>query len=157
MNKTIYLGSDHAGFELKEKIKRWLNQQKINHRDLGNLVYDLNDDYPDFAEKVCRQVAKTGSLGFLFCGSSEGICIAANKIKGIRAVSAFTPLTAKLSRKHNDANILCLSGGKMKEKVKGLDLPLSQTKKIIKTFLTTSFSNEPRHIRRLNKIKKLER
>jgi RpiB/LacA/LacB family sugar-phosphate isomerase len=157
MEKKIYLGSDHAGFKLKEKVKKWLKKENIAYQDLGNKVYNINDDYPDYAEKVGKAVVKNKSFGILICGSSEGICIAANKVKGIRAVSAFNSLTAKLSREHNDANIICLSGGGMKDQVKGMGLSFSKAKEIIKTFLDTSFSGEKRHVRRLNKIKRIER
>ncbi len=147
MAKKIYLGADHAGFELKEKLKKWLNAKKISFEDLGNLTYDKNDDYPDFAEKVAKRVVKENSKGILFCGSSEGICIAANKIKGVRAVAPSTVKLAELSRVHNDANVLCLSGWYT---------PLNLTKKIVVKFLSTPFSKEARHVRRLNKIKKME-
>lgn len=147
MAKKIYLGADHAGFALKEKIKKWLKLKKIAFEDLGNLTYDKNDDYPDFAEKVGRKVAKENSKGLLFCGSSEGICIAANKIRGVRAVAPSTVKLAELSRSHNDANVLCLSGWYA---------PLSLSKKIVTKFLSTPFSTEARHVRRLNKIKKME-
>lgn len=153
--KHIYLGSDHAGFKLKEKIKTWLAAEKIPHEDLGNLKYDKNDDYPDFAAKVGRAVAgnamarnKTETRGILFCGSAEGVCIAANKIRGVRAANPGTIKLVKLSREHNDANILCLSGWFS---------TFPAAVKIIKVFLKTPFSQAPRHLRRLNKIKQLEK
>lgn len=150
----IYLGSDHAGFKLKEKLKKWLRKEKVIFEDLGNLKCDKNDDYPDYAEKVARAVTKNKSLGVLFCGSAEGMCIAANKVKGVRAVAPYSKLTAKLSREHNDANIICLAGGGTLDPVAGMSL--SKAKILIKTFLKTPFSNEPRHMRRLKKIRRLE-
>jgi len=145
--KTVYLGADHAGFALKEKIKHWLERNHIPYQDLGNLVYDPNDDYPDFAQKVAQKVIKEKTFGILLCGSAQGMSIAANKIKGIRAVVPFSIKEARLARQHNDANIICLSGWYTH---------FYRATKMLETFLLTPFSNEPRHIRRLNKIKKIE-
>ena len=145
----IYLGADHAGFKLKEQIKKYLQAQKIKFIDLGNLKLDKNDDYPDFGYKVAKAVAKNkGSKGILICGTSFGVCIVANKVKGIRAVSVSNIKDAKISRSHNDANVLCLSGW---------DLKLLMVQKIIKIWLDTKFSGAARHIRRLNIIKKIEK
>lgn len=145
----LYLGADHAGFKLKEQIKKYLQSQKVKFNDLGNLKLDKNDDYPDFGFKVAKAVAKDqGSRGILICGTSFGVCIVANKVKGIRAVSIDNVKDAKLSRQHNDANVLCLSGWDLK-------LPLAQ--KIIKVWLDTEFSGASRHKRRLNKIVKIEK
>ena len=145
--KPIYLGADHAGFALKEKIKKWLTKQKIPFVDLGDKKLRPADDYPDYAAKVARKVASGKSVGILFCGSAQGVCIAANKIKGIRAIVPFNPREAVLSRKHEDANIICLSGW---------FFTLMKAKKMIGLFLNTPFSAEARHVRRINKIKKLE-
>jgi ribose 5-phosphate isomerase B len=155
MNKTIYLGSDHAGFKLKEKVKQWLDKEKIVYEDLGNNKFDINDDYPDYAVKVARKVSKNKSKGILLCGSAEGMCIAANKNKGIRAVNPSNAILARLSREHNDANVICLSGGGTLKPIEGLSF--LKTKKLIKIFLNTKFSKAKRHTRRLNKIKRLER
>ncbi|MDP3734614.1 MAG: RpiB/LacA/LacB family sugar-phosphate isomerase [Nanoarchaeota archaeon] len=154
--KTIYLGADHAGFELKEKVKQWLKKKRIPFQDLGNVKYDQDDDYPDYAEKVGRQVVRAKSKGILFCGSAEGICIAANKMKGVRAVAVWDTRMAEQSRRHNDANVLCLSGGGTLTMVPGLGLPFDTAQKIINVWLTTPFSNAARHQRRIQKIKKLE-
>jgi ribose 5-phosphate isomerase B len=144
----LYLGADHAGFKLKEQVKKYLLSQKVKVTDLGNLKLDKNDDYPDFGFKVAKAVVKDkDSKGILICGTSFGICIVANKVKGIRAVSISNIKDAKISRSHNDANILCLSGWDLK-------LPMAQ--KIIKVWLETKFSGASRHIRRLNIIKKIE-
>ena len=154
MMKTIYLGADHAGFALKEKVKQWLDKNRISYDDCGNTFLDKNDDYPDFAGAVGKKVVKSHSFGILFCGSAEGMCIAANKIKGVRAVNPPDMLKAKLSREHNDANILCLGGGKTRQPQPGTSFSLAT--KMIWIFLTTPFSGEVRHIRRLDKIRKLE-
>ena len=142
----LYLGSDHAGFMLKERIKQFL-KGKVKFIDLGNKYYDPADDYVDFAVKVAKKINKNNK-GILFCGSSLGMCIAANKIRGVRAVSVHTIQEAEYSRLHNDANVLCLSGW---------NLSFGHSKKIIKTWLTTPFSKADRHIRRISKIKNLEK
>jgi len=144
----IYLGADHAGFKLKEQLKKYLQTQKINFEDSGNFKLSKNDDYPEFGFKVAKAVAKDPqNRGILICGSSFGVCIVANKVKGIRAVSVGNIKDAKLSRKHNDANILCLSGW---------DLNLEIAKKIINIWLKTKFSKAKRHLRRLAMIKRYE-
>ncbi len=144
----IYIGADHAGFELKQKVKKYLDSIGVAYEDVGAHRFVKTDDYPLYAAKVGRKVASNDSFGILFCGSSHGICIAANKIKGIRAVSVNTVKDASLARLHNDANILCLSGW---------NTPLKLTEKIIKTFLFTLFSGEERHRRRIRQIAALER
>ncbi|MDD5341529.1 MAG: ribose 5-phosphate isomerase B [Patescibacteria group bacterium] len=149
MKKTvIYLGGDHAGFKLKEQIKKYLLGLNFELKDLGAYKFDKNDDYPDFGFAVAKAVAKNkNSKGILICGTSFGVCIVANKVKGIRAVSIDNIKDAKLSREHNDANVLCLSGWNLK-----FDL----AKKIVKAWLDTKFSNASRHKRRLAKIRKIE-
>ncbi len=147
MSKKVVIGADHAGYKLKESLKGFLRSQGYHVVDKGNTKYNPNDDYPDYAEKVAR-VVKNDIKGILVCGSAEGICIAANKIKGIRAVAVWTLKNAKLSREHNDANVLCLSGWELSNK---------KAEQIALTWLKTEFTNEPRHVRRINKIKKLEK
>ena len=153
--KKIYLGSDHAGFQLKEKIKKWLDKKNIAYEDLGNFRYDKNDDYPDYAKKVAQKVVKDKTFGILVCGSAEGMCIAANKVSGIRAVAPYSEIITKLAREHNDANIMCLSGGGTLKPIKSMSI--QKTVKLIDTFLGTRFSKVKRHQRRLSKIKKLEK
>lgn len=139
----IYIGSDHAGFKVKEKIRKFLEKKKLKYKDLGTYSID-SVDYPDYAWIVGRKVAKEkGSKGVLVCGSGIGMAIAANKIKGIRAVAAYDTYTAKMSRLHNDTNILAL---------RGRNFPFEKTKKILSAWLNTEFSNEARHIRRISKI-----
>jgi ribose 5-phosphate isomerase B len=145
--KRVYLGSDHAGFKLKNAVKRYLDSLGVVYEDLGNTRYQEHDDYPIYAAKVARKVAKEKTHGILFCGSAEGMCIAANKIRGIRAVAVNNVRDAYYTRIHNDANILCLSGWNTKR-------PLAE--KIIKTFLFTLFSNEERHKRRIKQISALQ-
>ena len=146
-NKTFYLGSDHAGYKLKEKIKDFLDELGYKYVHLGNLKLEPDDDYTDFAYKVAKNVAKTNGRGILICDSGVGVCIVANKIKGIRAVVGYNPRIAKMSRVHNNTNVLCL----------GQDyISLAKTKKIVQTWIETDFSAEKRHQRRLEKISKIE-
>lgn len=106
----IYLASDHAGFRLKEKIKKFLDKKKISFEDLGPLSFDKNDDYPDYALKATRKIKGTNNKGVLICGTGQGMCIAANKVKGIRAVSVWNVKTARHAKEHLNANIICLAG-----------------------------------------------
>ena len=151
----VFIGSDHGGFEMKKVLVKFLKEEGYSVEDLGPTNHDPDDDYPDFGEKVAKKVAKDGSsigqnnaFGILICRSAAGIIIAANKVKGIRAVSASNEEAAKHSRQHNDANVLGLSGDWTSE---------SQAKKITKLWLETPYSNEPRHTRRLKKIQAMEK
>jgi len=142
----IVIGSDHAGFELKEHVKQFLDNEKITYKDCGAHSSD-SVDYPDIAVKVTKlYIEKSYDYGILICGSGIGMSIVANKIKGIRASLCNTAETARLARLHNNANILCL-GGRIIE--------YDQALNIIAEFLFTEFSNKDRHKRRINKIHKL--
>jgi ribose 5-phosphate isomerase B len=146
--KHIYLGADHAGWKMKEALKGELSRQGFGVRDLGAPSLDPNDDYPDFGEPVAKAVtAHPGSRGIVLCGNAQGMCIVANKVKGIRAVTGFSMDAAKTSRTDDDANVLCLPGRM---------LSATQAKKIVRMWLTTRFSGATRHKRRLQKIKRLE-
>jgi ribose 5-phosphate isomerase B len=141
----VYMGADHAGFELKQKLK---NSFK-NFIDLGNKKFDALDDYPIFAAKVGKAVVKNkNSLGILVCGSGQGVAIAANKIKGVRAAVAENIRDAYLAKKDDNINVLCLPGRYLK---------LDKAKKIIKKFLETDFEDSAKRLRRLKEIKKLEK
>ncbi len=145
----IFLGADHAGFELKEKIKSELTSLGYEIKDLGNLKLDPKDDYPDFAADVAEHVAADkNNKGILFCGSAQGVCVVANKFAGIRGVTAPTVGDAQKTREHNDANVLCLSGWYA---------DTNKAKAIITAWLETPFSGEERHVRRLKKIEKIEK
>lgn len=152
----IYLGADHGGFKLKEKIKQWFTEWKLKYEDIGPLRLDPDDDYPQYAfavaERVSREDAMTDSWkdrakGILICRSAGGVVIAANKVKDIRAVAVYDTKQARHAREHNDANVIGISGDWMTEK---------QAKDIIKTWLDTQFSNEERHLRRVNQIREKE-
>lgn len=145
--KTLYLGADHAGFALKQELAKFLAKQGYKVVDKGAHALQPQDDYPIPAYNVAKAVVANRGMGILVCGSAEGICIAANKVKGIRAIAAWTLKSAKLSRQHGDANILCLSGW---------ELSPSHAKKIALTWLKTPFSEQERHERRINQIKQIE-
>lgn len=143
----IYLGTDHRGFELKERIKGWLGQWDYPYEDMGAFEYDKDDDYPDFAKAVAQKVAaEPDAKGILICGSGVGVVIAANKVKGIRAGTAINAGQIKDSVSDEDTNILGISA----------DYLSGQAEEIVKTFLETKFSGQARHVRRVNKIKELE-
>lgn len=144
----IYLGADHGGFSYKEKIKQFLDELNIKYEDLGNLNFEPRDDFVDYALEVAIKVKKTGEKGILVCTNGLGMGIAANKIQGIRAVAPTTKKTAIQSREHLDANVLCLGAHVISFK---------NAKKIIKAWLETEFFHKERYIRRLDKIKKIER
>jgi ribose 5-phosphate isomerase B len=139
----IFIGCDHAGFDLKEKIKEYLILNGHDIEDEGAYAYNPCDDYPDFAFKVAFKVSKENGKGILVCNTGIGMCIAANKIKNIRAVNAHNEDIAKRSRLHNDTNVLCIGAA-------FVDYELSL--KIIKVWLEASFSSEEKHKRRVEKI-----
>jgi ribose 5-phosphate isomerase B len=143
----IALGADHAGFALKEKIEGELQR-------LGHAVHDLGAeseqsvDYPDFAVRVCREVTGgQAERGILVCGTGIGMSMAANKLPGIRAANVCSEAAARLSREHNDANVLALGGRLLEE---------NQALAIVRTWLQTDFLGG-RHQRRVDKIAALER
>jgi len=145
----IYIGADHHGFQLKEEIKKYLAERGEKFKDLGNLKFEPDDDYPDFAVKVAGEVAKSPekNRGILLCGSGVGVDVAANKFKGVRSALALSAWMAQAARKDDDVNVLSLSA----------DLTDAATaKRIVKVFLETSFSGEERHKRRIEKIRKIE-
>lgn len=144
----IYLAGDHAGFELKEKIRTYLLEKGFDVEDCGAFTFDKNDDYPEFISKAAKKTSENpSSFGIVFGKSGAGECIVANKIKGIRAILGFTKENVALARTHNNANILSL-GSEFVSSDKACEL--------INLFLETPFSNEERHIRRINKIKEIE-
>lgn len=144
----IYLGADHGGFPLKEKVKGWLEEWKQPYEDIGAKKLDPEDDYPQFAFAVAEKVAAAPEhLGILFCRSSGGVIIAANKVPFIRAVACWDELSARHSREHNHANVIALAGDWTSDEV---------AKKIVETFLHTKGSEEARHLRRIEQIQQYE-
>ena len=140
--KKIFISSDHAGFKLKETIKDYLRNKKVKFEDLGPKD-DSSVDYPDYAHKVARKVkSRKSNVGILVCGSGTGMNIAANKHKNIRAAQCFNLKSTKLSRLHNDANIITL-GSRLITKKNAL--------KFVSVFLDTKFDGG-RHLKRIKKI-----
>ena len=143
----IAIGSDHAGFNLKNKLRDQLVAEGHEVADVGTNSPE-STDYPDYAEKVGQAVVEgKAQLGVLCCGTGVGISIAANKIHGIRAAAVSEPVSARLARSHNDANVVCIG-----ERIVGVEVGAE----IVKTFLETPFSEGDRHKRRIEKITKLE-
>ena len=140
----IHLGCDHAGFELKEKVAQHLKNKGHEVFDHGAKKYDALDDYPVFCFLAAQAAAKDpNSLAIVIGGSGNGEQIAANKIKGVRAALAWSAETAKLAREHNNANVVGI-GGRMHSE--------SESLAIVDAFIGTDFSNDERHIRRINQI-----
>jgi ribose 5-phosphate isomerase B len=152
----IYLGTDHAGFELKEKIKVYLSELDTNYEveDLGALNYVADDDYPDYVKQVAEAVAfDKESFGIIFGGSGQGEAMCANRTSGVRAAVFYAQKElangsdsfeiVKLARQHNDANILSVGARFVTE---------DEAKFAIELFLNTKFSGDERHIRRIKKL-----
>lgn len=141
----IAIGADHRGLELKQFIIELLTRMGHSYQDFGAHTAD-SVDYPDIAQKVAERVASGDfDLGILICDTGIGMCIAANKVRGIRAALCHDAFGARRARQHNDANILCLGTGGRQDTVR----------EIVETFLSTQFEGE-RHQRRLDKIKAIE-
>jgi ribose 5-phosphate isomerase B len=143
----LYLGADHRGFKLKEKLKIWLEEKKIKYQDLGAEELDPTDDYPDIAQKVAQTVGKQQGKGVLLCGSGAGVAIVANKMRGIRAAIGFNPQQVRAMRQDDDLNILCLATDYI-SRFKAFQL--------VKIFLQTEFKAKEKYRRRLEKINQLE-
>lgn len=140
---NLYIGSDHAGYSMKNSLKEYLIGAGHDVVDLGAFSED-SVDYPDIAREVSEKVLENpGAKGVLICGTGIGMQMTANKLKGIRATVATNEGMAEMSRKHNDANVITLGG-------RTTDLELA--KKIVDKFLSTEFENEERHVRRVKKI-----
>lgn len=146
----IYLGADHAGYEMKIALKAFLDELKMQYVDLGVFSHDAAD-YPDIAREVGEKVVENGdadgSTGILICGTGTGMAMAANKLDGVRAAVATSEEMARLAREHNDANILAV-GSRITD--------LDTVKRMVKAFLEAKFSGEERHKRRVEKISSLE-
>jgi ribose 5-phosphate isomerase B len=145
----VYLGSDHAGFELKQHLVNHLSKQGYDVVDVGPHVYDSEDDYPPFCLATGARVAgDPGSLGIVIGGSGNGEQIAANKIAGVRAALAWKVEVAQLSRLHNDANVLSIGAR---------EHTLDEAATFADAFLTTAFSGNERHARRIAELTEYER
>jgi ribose 5-phosphate isomerase B len=144
----VHLGSDHAGFELKQHLAGWLADHGHDVIDHGADTYDAEDDYPPFCLATGEAVVgDPGSLGIVIGGSGNGEQIAANKVKGVRAALAWSEETARLGRQHNDANVLGI-GARMHT--------IDQATLLAEVFLATPFSQDPRHERRIAELAEYE-
>ncbi len=144
--KKIYLASDHGGFSYKQRVMKFLLKLAYEVVDLGPYKFKNNDDYPDYVIPLAKKVAKDKkSLGIVFCRNGQGVCIATNKVKGVRAVTVFTKKMAMSTKRDDNANILCVPSDYM---------ALLKVKSIVKVWIGTEFSKEARHKRRLKKVEK---
>ncbi|MBQ3318848.1 RpiB/LacA/LacB family sugar-phosphate isomerase [Candidatus Saccharibacteria bacterium] len=146
---NVYISSDHRGFDLKnELLSTFSLPEGFSFSDLGPAVLDETDDYNDAAKRVSEAVLHApGSFGILVCGSGTGVAIAANRHAGIRAVVGWTPKIAELARAHEDANVICFAADFQNS---------SEAKDALQSFLTSVFSEEPRHVRRINRLDEME-
>ncbi|HEU4568009.1 MAG TPA: ribose-5-phosphate isomerase [Marmoricola sp.] len=144
----VHLGSDHAGLELKEHLVGWLREHGHEPVDHGPFVPDPDDDYPVFCLRAAEGVvADPGSLGVVIGGSGNGEQIAANKVRGVRAALAWSEQTAALARQHNDANVVSV-GGRLHT--------VEEMTRFVEIFLTTDFTGEQRHVRRIGMLSAYE-
>jgi ribose 5-phosphate isomerase B len=145
----LYIASDHGGYQLKKYLLRFIEKQlKMKVEDLGPLKYEEGDDFPDFAIPLAKKVAsKKDDLGILICKTGHGVCLAANKVTGVRAILGYSIEAAEKGRKEEKANVLCLAGAVITDE---------HAAAMVKRFLETSFEANERHMRRLAKIEALE-
>jgi ribose 5-phosphate isomerase B len=145
----VHLGSDHAGFELKQHLVDRLKELGHEPVDVGPHAYDAADDYPPYVMRAAKAAAdEPGSLGIVIGGSGNGEVIAADKVPGVRAALVWNEQTATLAREHNDANVISL-GARMH--------PLEDATRFVELFVATPFSNDPRHMRRIAMITEFEK
>lgn len=148
MTKKIYIASDHGGFALKDKLILFLKKKNYTLEDLGPHELNPEDDYPDYVIPLARKVVGSKDLGIAICRNGQGVCIATNKVKGIRAVTGFSKKMIESTKKDDNANVLCIPADYVEEK---------EVKQMVLLWLKTPFSNLARHKRRLNKIKRIEK
>lgn len=145
----IYIASDHGGYKLKEQLKKFLQKRKLSFKDFGPAKFKDGDDYPDYGSKVAKQIAKNpvSNVGILICRSGQGMCIVANKFKGVRAALVWNEEEAIMSRNDDMTNVLCLPSD---------FISATTALAIVKTWLATPYSTESRHMRRIKKISNIE-
>jgi ribose 5-phosphate isomerase B len=143
----IYIASDHGGFKTKIKLVKFLQKKGYKITDFGPTTFNPEDDYPDYVIPLAKQVSKTKNFGIVICRNGQGVCIATNKVKGVRAVTGFSKKEAITTRKDDNANILCIPADY---------LTFLQITTIATNWLKTEFSGAQRHKRRLRKISKIE-
>jgi len=146
----IYIGADHGGFKMKEQIKKFLAKKKLEFLDVGAKTLKAGDDYPDYAKLVAKKVSQNPlrNVGILICRSGQGVCIVANKFTNVRAALVWNEKEAKMSRTDDMTNVLCLPSDYIYTK---------DAEKIVEVWLSTPFSIEARHVRRVKKISALEK
>jgi RpiB/LacA/LacB family sugar-phosphate isomerase len=144
----LYLAADHRGFKLKNQLKSWLTSKKIPFKDLGAYQLKLDDDYPHYALTLSDKVLEDeNNLGILFCGSGAGVCIAANKFKGIRCAIGFNHQQVQSFRKHDNVNVLAIAAD-YTNKFKLFQL--------VKAFINTDFLKEEKYLNRLQQIENIK-
>ncbi|HEX5037963.1 MAG TPA: ribose 5-phosphate isomerase B [bacterium] len=151
----ILVASDHGGFELKSKIVNLLKNKKIQVEDLGSDSAE-SVDYPDYAIKVAERISKgEADAGILVCGTGIGMCIAANKFKGVRAAVVSESYSARMAKEHNNANVLCI-GGRVLDPGSPARVPAESAEDVVTAWLDAKFEGG-RHDRRLDKIRAIEK
>lgn len=144
----VYIGADHRGFSLKEKVKGWLTKWKYSYDDMGAFKHDPYDDYTTYAEKVASIIGEEStSRGILICGSGVGVDVAANKFDGVRSSIGKNESQVRAGRNDDDMNILVLAADFTTDE---------EAKKMVKVFLETEFSEKERYVRRIEDIQKIE-
>ena len=146
--QKIFIGSDHRGFELKLFLAEFLRSEGYEVSDMGPKAYDKDDDYPDYAEKVCEGVVGEQGLGVLICGSGQGMVRTANKFRGVYAALCWNEESARLAKEDGNPNVLCLSASL----TSGTD-----AKRIVEVWLNAEFLGHARHKRRIDKVKDIEK
>lgn len=144
----IFLGADHNGFELKEQLEKWLKADGYNIHDEGDATYNPDDDFPQYAGRVVNamQASDDHAKGILICGSGQGMCMAANRYKGIRASLVWNESEAVSSRNDDDSNVLCLPAKEMTFK---------KAQNLVSVWLNTPFAGAARFVRRIKEMDKL--
>lgn len=143
----VFVGADHRGYKLKEKVCEWLDNWGYEFKDMGAMSLDPKDDYTLYAEKVASMVADNGGRGVLMCGSGVGVDVVANKFDGVRSSVGKSPEQIKAGRADDDMNVLVLAADYTKE---------AEAKQMLKTFLKTKFSGKARYKKRLGDIEQIE-
>lgn len=149
LSKKIFIGSDHAGLELKSQVLEYLSNKNIKYEDVGPYRYDGSDDYPDYGFKVAEKVSKGLGDGILICMMSGGMTIVANKVRGVRALPCATVKESRFARIHNNANVIILAALKFKNPQK--------LHKVLDAWFSTKWLEVDRHSRRLKKISDYEK
>lgn len=145
----LYISSDHGGYQLKKRLVRYIeNELNLKIEDLGPHEYEETDDYPDYAIPLAEKVAKKKARGITICSSGIGVCIAANKIKGVRAGIGYSIEVAESMVHHDDTNVLCLGAKGVSEE---------HAMAIVKKWLESEFSGKKRYVRRLEKVEEFEK